>query len=143
MTQKFVYSIYSDVVYLLTARRYFYQDGFTQNWFLLWILYVTEKPCFELSRRSNIAQRHWNLLKLTAIFIASPMKKPYLAVHLTSGKIFCEFVGRQKVLDLPPKYSLLAGETKEASNFSPCMIYKWGNSIEWSTKLSLTREGLS
>ena len=26
------------------------------------------------------AQRHWNSLKLTAIFIAAPMKKTYLAV---------------------------------------------------------------
>ena len=28
----------------------------------------------------------------------------------------------------------------QASVFSPCIRYKWANSIDWSTKLSLTRE---
>ena len=67
---------FSNLVYLQTARRYFYKDDFTENWFLATLKFLSNwKPCFVLSHRSNIAQRHWNLLKLTAIFIASPVKK--------------------------------------------------------------------
>ena len=77
MMQKFFYSIYSNLVYLLIAGRYFWQGWLHPKLIstVLWSFKVTEKPCFELSHRSNIAERHWNLLNLTAIFIASPMKK--------------------------------------------------------------------
>ena len=58
------------------------------------------------------------------------MKKTYLAVHLTIGWIFCELLAYRKVVDSTTKYSLLAGDTNQASIFSPCIRYKWGNSIE-------------
>ena len=47
-----------------------------------------------------------------------------------------------KAVDSTPKYFLLAGDTNQASTFSSCMRYKWANSIDWSTKLPLTRQGL-
>ena len=69
----------------------------------------TEKPCFELSHRSNIAQRHWNLLKLTAIFTASLMKKTYLAVSSSYQWVdfFVNLLADRKAVDSTPKYSLL------------------------------------
>ena len=49
-----------------------------------------------------------NLLKLTAIFIASLMKKTYLAVHLTSGLFFfVDLLADRKAVDSLPEYSLL------------------------------------
>ena len=60
------------------------------------------------------------------LFIDSLMKiKTYLAVHLTSGKIFLvNLLADSKAADSTPKYSLLAGDTNQASIFSPCIRYK-------------------
>ena len=53
------------------------------------------------------------------LFIDSLMKiKTYLAVHLTSGKIFLvNLLADSKAADSTPKYSLLAGDTNQASIF--------------------------
>ena len=59
------------------------------------------------------------------------MKKIYLAVHLTiMGGFFVNLLAYRKVVDSTTKYILLAGDTNQASIFSPCIRYKWGNSIE-------------
>ena len=50
------------------------------------------------------------------------MKKTYLAVHLTTvGRFFVNLLADRKVVDSTPKYYLLAGDTKQASIFSPCI----------------------
>ena len=54
-------------------------------------------------------------LNKTAIFIDTPMKKAYLAIHFIKG-CFCQFLDI-KVLSLMPKYYLLAGETSQGSIF--------------------------
>ena len=54
-------------------------------------------------------------LTKTAIFIATPMKKTYLAVHFTKG-CFCQFIDI-KVVGLMPKYYLLAGDTSQVYIF--------------------------
>ena len=48
----------------------------------------------------------------------------------------------RKAVDSTPKYYLLAGDENQASIFFPCIRYKWVNSIDWSSKLFLTRQGL-
>ena len=55
---------------------------------------------------------------------------------------FVNLLADRKAVDSTPKYSLLAGDKNQASIFSPSIRYKWVNSIDWSTKLSLTRQGL-
>ena len=55
---------------------------------------------------------------------------------------FVNLLADRKAVNWTPKYSLLAGDTNQASTFSPCMRYKWVNSIDWLTKLSLIRQGL-
>ena len=59
-----------------------------------------------------------NLLKLTALFIASLMKKTYLAVHLTPVSSFFEkLLADRKAVDSTPEYSLLAEDTNQAFVF--------------------------
>ena len=71
------------------------------------------------------------------------MKKKHLAVHLTIGWIFCEFVGIQKSCGFNNKILSACWRYKPGLYFTPCIRYKWGNSIEWSAKVStLTRQGL-
>ena len=48
-------------------------------------------------------------------------------------RFYCEFVGRLKNCGFHTKYSLLAGDTNQASISSPCIIHKWVNSTDWST----------
>ena len=56
---------------------------------------------------------------------------------------FVNLLTERKVVDSTPKYSLLAGDINQASIFFfPCIRYKWVNSIDWSTKLALIRQGL-
>ena len=52
----------------------------------------------------RLAQGHWLCTQLTktVLFIATPMKKTYLAVHFTKV-CFCQFLDR-KVMGLVPKY---------------------------------------
>ena len=53
----------------------------------------------------RLAQGHRGVVRQltkTSIFIATPMKKTYLAVHLPKG-VFCQFVDR-KVMGLVLKY---------------------------------------
>ena len=53
----------------------------------------------------RLAQGHCGVVRQltkTTIFIAAPMKKTYLAVHLPKG-VFCQFVDR-KVMGLVLKY---------------------------------------
>ena len=53
----------------------------------------------------RLAQGHYGVVRQltkTAIFIATPRKKTYLAVHLPKG-IFCQFIDR-KVIGLVLKY---------------------------------------
>ena len=57
-------------------------------------------------------------IEKTAVFIATPMKKTYLAVLFTEGCFFCHFVDRD-VVGLMPKYYLLTGDTSQISIFSP------------------------
>ena len=77
------------------------------------------KPCFELSHRSKIAWRQWNLLKLTAIFIASLKKKTYLAFSSSYQWVdfFVNLLAHRKAVDSTPKYSLLAWDTNPTSIF--------------------------
>ena len=67
-----------------------------------------------------------SLLKLTVIFIASLMKKTYLAVSSSDQSVdfFVNLLADRKAVDLTPKYSLLDGDTNQAFNFSPCIRYK-------------------
>ena len=50
------------------------------------------------------------------------MKKTYLAVHSTVSRFVVNLLAYRKVVD--SKYSLLAGDTNQASIFSPCIGYK-------------------
>ena len=51
----------------------------------------------------------------TAIFIATPMKKHIQQFILPIGVFLSEF--DRKVMDLVPKYYLLAGDTRQVSIF--------------------------
>ena len=67
------------------------------------------------------------LPKLTAIFIASLMKKTYLAVHLIyqcAVDRFENLLAGRKTVDSTPKYSLLAEDENQASIFSLSIKYK-------------------
>ena len=55
---------------------------------------------------------------------------------------FVNLLADWKAVDSTPKYSLIAGDKNQASIFSCCIRYKWLNNINWSTKLSLTRQCL-
>ena len=55
---------------------------------------------------------------------------------------FVNLLADRKAVDSTPKYYLLPWNTNQASFFSPCIRYKWVNGIDWSTKLSLTRQDL-
>ena len=46
---------------------------------------------------------------------------------------FVNLLADRKAVDSTPRYSLLAGDKNQASIFSPCLRYKWANSIDWST----------
>ena len=65
----------------------------------------------------RLAQGHWSWTKTheNRCFIATPMKKTYLAVHFTKV-CFCQFADR-KVVGLMPKYYLLAGDTSQGFFF--------------------------
>ena len=125
MTQKFVYSIFSCTQSIFKQP----EDSFIK------IGSPKIDFCFEVFKLlknhvlSYLTGATWhkdrNLLKLTAIFIASLMKKTYLAVHLTSGQILLEnLLAGRKAVDSTPKYSLLAGDKNQASVFSPSIRYK-------------------
>ena len=59
------------------------------------------------------------------------MKKKHIyQFTLPLGGHFVNLLAYRKVVDSTTKYSLLAGDTNQASIFSPCIRYKWGNSIE-------------
>ena len=77
-------------------------------------------------------------------YIFTYQKNIYLAV--SSSDQWVDFsvnlLAVRKAVDLTPKYFLLAWNTNQASVFSPCIRCKWIKSIDWSTKLSLTRQGL-
>ena len=61
---------------------------------------------------------------------------------LKVGIFFVNLLADRKAVDSAPKYYLLTWATNQGSTFSPCIRYKWMNSIDWSTKPSLTRQGL-
>ena len=46
---------------------------------------------------------------------------------------FVNLLADKKAVDSTPKHSLLPGDTNQASISSPCIRYKWVNSIDWST----------
>ena len=55
------------------------------------------------------------------------MKETYLAVHLTSepvSRFFVNLLAYRKIVDSTTKYSLLVGDAKQDSIFSPCINYK-------------------
>ena len=54
---------------------------------------------------------------------------------------FVNLLADRKAVYSTPKYFLLAWDKNETSIFSLCIRYKWINSIDSSTKLSLTRQG--
>ena len=84
-----------------------------------------KKLCFELSHRSNIAKRHWNLLKITAIFRTSPMKKTMFSSSSYQWEdFFVNLLADRKAVDSTPKSSVLARGTNQASIFSPCIRCK-------------------
>ena len=126
-----------------TVRRYFYQDGFTQNWFQLLNFLSNWKTMFWVISQEQHSIK--TLLKLRAICIASLMKKTYLAVSSSYqwvGRFFYEFLADRKAVDSTPKHYLLAWDIIQAPIFSLCIRYKWVNSIDWSIKLFLIRQGL-
>ena len=53
---------------------------------------------------------------------------------------FVNLLADRKAVDSTPKFLCLLEIQNQASVFSHCIRYKWANSIDWSTKLSLTRE---
>ena len=71
-------------------------------------------------------------------------KQTYLAVSSSYKWVdfLVNLLADRKTVDSTPKYSLLAWNTNQASIFFLCIRYKWVNSIGWSTKLCLTRQGL-
>ena len=79
MTQKSVYSIFQCSLFENS------QKILLSGWLHRKLISTLKFSCFELSHRRKIAQRHWNLLKLIAIILASPLKKAYLVVHLTTS----------------------------------------------------------
>ena len=90
-----------------------------------------------------------NSLQLTAIFKASPIKKTLFSSSFYQsgvgfvGGFFCEVVDRQKSCRFNTKIFSDCWRYKPGFYFfSPCIRYNWVNSIDWSTKLSLTRQGL-
>ena len=66
-------------------------------------------------------------------------KKQIKQFVLPVGSSFCQFVDR-KVAGLMTKYSLLSRDTNQGFCFFPC-IKKWINSIDLSSKLSLSYKG--
>ena len=69
-------------------------------------------------------------------------KKHIWQFILPADRFFVSLLADRKAVDSTPKYSLLDGDTNQVSIFSPCIRYKWGNIIDWSTTLSLTRQSL-
>ena len=57
-------------------------------------------------------------IKWNFYFYSCTYEKTYLAVHCTSEYIFCQFVDRKFVVSTL-KYSLLADDAKQVSNFWP------------------------
>ena len=57
-------------------------------------------------------------------------------------RFFMNLLADRKAVGSTPKYSLLDGDRKQSSIFSPCMRYKWVNRIDRLTKLTLTRKRL-
>ena len=71
-------------------------------------------------------------------------KKTYLVISSSYQWVdfFVNFLAGRKAVDSTPIYFLRAWDTNQPSIFSPCTRYKSVSSIDWSTKLSLTRQGL-
>ena len=132
-------------MYLQTAIRYVYQDGFTQNWFLLWSFKVTEKQFFELSHRSNIAQMHCPEFTKTNSYFYSFTNKSniFSSSSYQWGVGFLWICWQTKKLSIQHQNILCLLEKQiRILFFSPCIRYKSESSIDWSTKLSLTRQSL-
>ena len=107
-----------------TARRYFYQDGFTQNWFLLWSSWVISEE------QHSIKTLEFTVQKKTL------WKKAYFPVSSSYHQwvdLFENLLADRSAVDSTPKYFLRTWDTNQASNCSPCIRYKWVNSIDWST----------
>ena len=68
---------------------------------------------------------YWNLLKVRAVFIASLMEKSIFSSSTYHWiDFFVNLMADRKAVDSTPKYSLLDGDTNQASIFSPCIRYK-------------------
>ena len=87
-------------------------------------------------------QHSRNTLKLTetnSYFHRFTYEKDIFSI-LPVGIFFVNLLADRKVFS--PKYSLFAWDTNQTSTFSSVIRYKWVNSIDWLTKLSLTKQGL-
>ena len=66
----------------------------------------------------RLPQGHWTCTPThyNSYFCSCTYEKTYLAVHFIKDFFFCQFVDR-KVVDLMPKYYLLAADTSQVSIF--------------------------
>ena len=137
MTQKWRRN--SNVVYLQTTRRYFYPVWFHPKLISSLKFWSNCTTMFWVISQEQHSKKTLEFSE-TNIFIASLMEKNIEQFILPVYRFFVNLLAGRKAVDLTPKHSLLDGDTDQASIFSPCIRYKWVNMINWSNKLSLTRQ---
>ena len=119
MTQKFVYSIFSCTQSIFKQPEdSFIKIGSPKIDFCFEVFKLLKNHV--LSYLTGATQhKDRNLLKIRATFIASLMKKTYLAVHLTSQwvDLLCKFVGRQESCGRNIKIFSASWRYKKASLF--------------------------
>ena len=140
MTQKFVYSIGSLLAHnqKILLSRWLHSKlistlKFLSNWkTMFWVISQEQHSIKTLEFTETNSYFH-SFTYEKNIFSSSSYQWVDFFVNLLADR---------KAVDSTPKYYLLPWNTNQASFFSPCIRYKWVNGIDWSTKLSLTRQDL-
>ena len=132
-----------NVAYLQTTRRYFYPVSFDPKLISSLKFLSNCKTMFWVISQEQRSIKTLEFTETNGYFYSFTYGKKHIwQFILPADRFFVSLLADRKAVDSTPKYSLLDGDTNQASIFSPCIRYKWVNMIDWSTKLSLTRQSL-
>ena len=128
-----------NVAYLQTTRRYFCPVSFDPKLISSLKFLSNCKTMFWVISQEQHSIKALEFTETNSYFYSFTYEKNIFSSSSYQWvDFFVNLLADRKAVDSTPKYSLLAGDKNQASIFSPSIRYKWVNSIDWSTKLSLT-----
>ena len=131
-----------DVVYLQTTRRWLHPKlistlKFLSNCKTMFLVISQEQHSIKTLEFTETNSYFYSFTYGKNIFSSSSLVR---STGIPVDWFFVNLLADRKVVGLTPKYSLADGDTNKPSIFSACI--RWINMIDWSTKLSLTRQSL-